>query len=287
MELTQLKQFKAVARKNSISLAAKELHISQPALSTAIKKLEQEFGLPLFDHAGNKIQLNEAGKIAQKYVNTILEQSDEMKNELNRYARRNGKIRLGFCDQGPMWYCVPKLFMVSDRLDYEYYTMPVDECGFLRSGRYHILVSSRHLDGADIISQPLILERKYLSVAPGHPLSKEKSLSAKDPRIHAILLFVLHGTFDRLQAPFWDDLKDQITITETTDYFLFSQMLKNPEIVTTTTEIVKHYRNDGADRVLIPLTDPELTIHYHISYLKSEKKRLEEMITLIQHSAVL
>ena len=44
MELTQLKQFKTVAEKNSISLASRELHISQPALSTAIKKLEQELG---------------------------------------------------------------------------------------------------------------------------------------------------------------------------------------------------------------------------------------------------
>ena len=65
------------------------------------------------------------------------------------------------------------------------------------------------------------------------------------------------------------------------------QMLKAPEVITTTTEIVQHYRNDGADRVLIPLTDPELTIHYHISYLKAEEKRLDEMIHFLEHSAEL
>lgn len=46
MELTQLKQFKAVARKNSVSLAAKELHISQPALSTAIKNWNRSLTCP-------------------------------------------------------------------------------------------------------------------------------------------------------------------------------------------------------------------------------------------------
>lgn len=122
MELTQLRQFKAVAEKNSISAAATELHISQPALSTAVKKLEQEFGLSLFEHAGNKIRLNEAGKIALRHANAILLQSDQMKTELTEYASRTSRIRLGFCDQGPMWYCVPKLSMISDRMDYDYCT---------------------------------------------------------------------------------------------------------------------------------------------------------------------
>lgn len=127
MELTQLKQFKTVAEKNSISLAARELHISQPALSTAIKKLEQELGLPLFEHAGNRIRLNEAGKIALRYTNAILSQSDQLKTELTEYARRSSCIRLGFCDHGPLWYCIPRLSMISSQFEYSYYTMPVDE----------------------------------------------------------------------------------------------------------------------------------------------------------------
>lgn len=287
MELTQLKQFKTVAEKNSISLAARELHISQPALSTAIKKLEQELGLPLFEHAGNRIRLNEAGKIALRYTNAILSQSDQLKTELNEYARRNASIRLGFCDQGPLWYCIPKLSMVSNQFEYSYYTMPVDETALLRSGRYDILISSGRLDAPDIISRSFIRERIYLSVSASHPLAGESSLSVRDPRIGSILLFVLNGTFDKVQAPFWDSLKGQLNITRTTDYFLFSQMIKDPEVITTTTEIVQHYRNDGPDRVLIPLTNPELTIHYHISYLKSEEKRLDEMIHFLERSAEL
>lgn len=287
MELTQLKQFKTVAEKNSISLAARELHISQPALSTAIKKLEQELGLPLFEHAGNRIRLNEAGKIALRYTNAILSQSDQLKTELTEYARRSSCIRLGFCDQGPLWYCIPKLSMVSSQFEYSYYTMPVDETALLRSGRYDILISSGRLDAPDIISRSFIRERIYLSVSASHPLAGESSLSVRDPRIGSILLFILNGTFDKVQAPFWNSLKGQLNITRTTDYFLFSQMIKDPEVITTTTEIVRHYRNDGADRVLVPLTDPELTIHYHISYLKAEEKRLDEMIHFLEHSAEL
>ncbi len=94
-------------KKLHLQPAATQLDFSEPALSTAIKKLEQEFGLPLFEHAGNKIRLNEAGKIALRHANAILLQSDQMKTELTEYASRSSRIRLGFCDQGPMWYCVP------------------------------------------------------------------------------------------------------------------------------------------------------------------------------------
>ena len=58
MELTQLIQFKAIAENNSISIASKKLHISQPALSTSLKKLETELEIQLFDHTKNKIILN-------------------------------------------------------------------------------------------------------------------------------------------------------------------------------------------------------------------------------------
>lgn len=193
--------------------------------------------------------------------------------------------RLGFCDQGPMWYCVPKLSVVNEQLSYDYYTMPLEEEVLLRSGRYDILVSSDYLDAPDIVSRPFLHEKKYLSVAASHPLAGETSISARDPRIKSILLFILNGTFDKKQMPFWDSVKEQTNITTTTDYFLFSQMIKDPKIITTTTELVKHYRNDGSDRVLIPLTDPNLTIDYHISYLKSEEQRLKEMILLLEHSA--
>lgn len=115
--------------------------------------------------------------------------------------------RLGFCDQGPMWYCVPKLSVINEQLSYDYYTMPLEEEVLLRSGRYDILVSSDYLDAPDIVSRPFLHEKKYLSVAASHPLAGETSISARDPRIKSILLSILNGTFDKKQMPFWDSVK--------------------------------------------------------------------------------
>lgn len=82
----QLKLFEAVARNSSFTRASEELHLTQPAVSTQIKQLEEEVGTPLFEHMGKKIFLTEAGRemyefsrsIAQKFtdVQMVL---DEMK----------------------------------------------------------------------------------------------------------------------------------------------------------------------------------------------------------------
>ena len=68
MELNQLHYFVAVARCENITRAAKELFITQPALSRVILRLEQELGTPLFDRHGGRVTLNEHGKAFLRYV---------------------------------------------------------------------------------------------------------------------------------------------------------------------------------------------------------------------------
>ncbi|MDP2027489.1 LysR family transcriptional regulator [Sulfuriferula sp.] len=84
--LRQLQLFEAVARNASFTRAAEEMHLTQPAVSTQVKQLEEDVGTPLFEHMGRKIFLTEAGRemyefsrnIAQKFtdIGMVL---DEMK----------------------------------------------------------------------------------------------------------------------------------------------------------------------------------------------------------------
>lgn len=72
MELLQLRYFERVAAHESLTLAAKELHITQPALSNAIIRLEQELGVKLFDRTGRTLQLNAQGVYMLSKVKKIL-----------------------------------------------------------------------------------------------------------------------------------------------------------------------------------------------------------------------
>ncbi len=77
LTLRQLQVFEAVARNLSFSKAARELHLSQPAVSMQVKLLEESVGLPLFEQLGKKIFMTEAGREMFHYSKTIAEQLHE------------------------------------------------------------------------------------------------------------------------------------------------------------------------------------------------------------------
>lgn len=77
MELTQLRQFCLAARSGNITKSAAELHISQPALSNAIARLEAELGVHLFTRTGNRIVLNPSGALFLSYVESGITSIDE------------------------------------------------------------------------------------------------------------------------------------------------------------------------------------------------------------------
>ncbi|MEI7670548.1 MAG: LysR family transcriptional regulator [Deltaproteobacteria bacterium] len=73
MDLHYLKIFHASASRLSISRAAEELHLSQPAVSIQIKRLEEVLRLKLFDRIGRKIYLTQNGEILYKYTTKIFD----------------------------------------------------------------------------------------------------------------------------------------------------------------------------------------------------------------------
>ncbi|MDO4564750.1 MAG: LysR family transcriptional regulator [Clostridia bacterium] len=85
MEIRVLQYFLAVAREQSISAAAKSLHLSQPTLSTQLKNLEAELGKQLLIRGGNgsrKVLLTEEGRVLRKRAEEIMELVQKAEQEL-------------------------------------------------------------------------------------------------------------------------------------------------------------------------------------------------------------
>ena len=77
MNSEQLRQFKTIAECKNITMAAKRLYITQPALSTALKKLEDELGTSLFERKGRTLVITEAGERLLGYANRIIGLMDD------------------------------------------------------------------------------------------------------------------------------------------------------------------------------------------------------------------
>ncbi|MBE6930571.1 MAG: LysR family transcriptional regulator [Ruminococcaceae bacterium] len=87
MELTQIRYFLELARTEHMTKSAETLHIAQPALSQAIKRLEESVGVPLFAPKGRGIVLTEYGRYLQNKLEPVMEQIDALPGELQMMAK--------------------------------------------------------------------------------------------------------------------------------------------------------------------------------------------------------
>lgn len=88
MELHQLRYFLAIAEHSSIVKASERLHVSQSALSVALKDLEHELGFPLFDRTGRRLRINGNGRYFAEQVHaafaTISDAQESITHDLEK-----------------------------------------------------------------------------------------------------------------------------------------------------------------------------------------------------------
>ena len=108
--LRQLKVFETVARLSSHSRAAEELHLTQPAVSTQIRKLEEHAGLPLFEQLGKKIYLTAAGTELLHHSRMIIAQFLEAEEAMTHLKGvTGGRLNVAVISAGD--YFLPRLLV--------------------------------------------------------------------------------------------------------------------------------------------------------------------------------
>ncbi len=94
MELREIVSFYHVARLHSVSKAARKLELGQPTVTTHLRKLEDEFGITLFDRIKRPIQLTSDGFTFLELINPIVESVDTLKTQMD-YTERRGSLHIG------------------------------------------------------------------------------------------------------------------------------------------------------------------------------------------------
>src|ERR1044071_2205760 len=94
--------FYVIAKSGSIAKACETLFLSQPAVSTQLKQLEQSLGSPLFERKKQRLYLTEQGRFVLDYAESIFEMGQELKDNLKGHAQTARlTIRLGILSGTP------------------------------------------------------------------------------------------------------------------------------------------------------------------------------------------
>lgn len=97
IEIHLFEQLAAFASCGTLSAAAEQLHISQPALSRSMKRLEDELGVNLFDRQKSRLTLNENGELTVRYARNLLMQERTMIEQIQEFDRKKRTISVGSC----------------------------------------------------------------------------------------------------------------------------------------------------------------------------------------------
>ena len=95
MKIIQLQYFAEVVKTNNISKAAKNLYVSQPAISAAIRELEKEFNTSLFIRYNNQLTLTDEGHYLYRLSLDLLENFDKVQTDMFNYLKKTEILKLG------------------------------------------------------------------------------------------------------------------------------------------------------------------------------------------------
>ena len=95
MKLTQLQYYIAACQHNNITAAAKDLHISQPSISNAIRDLEQEFGVELLCRTNKILSRTQEGEYFYRRAADLIAQLDLLKQQMCDFGMQKNNIRIG------------------------------------------------------------------------------------------------------------------------------------------------------------------------------------------------
>ena len=193
MTLTELKYIVAVAREHHFGRAAEACFVSQPTLSVAIRKLEDELGVVLFERGGSEITVTDIGQRIVTQAQKVLEEAAIIK-EIARQGEDPlaGPLRVGIIYTiAP--YLLPRL--VPTQVEQtpqmplvlqENYTTRLLE--LLRQGELDCAIVALPIPDTGLVVEPLYDEPFFVAVPVQHPWAKRNRIAAEELKDETMLL---------------------------------------------------------------------------------------------------
>ncbi len=226
MEFRHLRYFVAVAEEESLTRAAKKLHVSQPTLSRQIADLEDELGVALFDHGARTIGLTGVGRVFLEEARAVLQRGDLAVQMIRAVAGgQRGEINVGYAPS-PTVELLPQILRLFQESNPDIRVQLHDTSGAetiagLHSGALDLALTVQGLQKtmAGLTFEELRRYALCVAIPAGHPLAAARKVSLKQLLNEPFIAYSradyhdYHAMLAQLFAP----LRRQPTIAEEHD----------------------------------------------------------------------
>jgi DNA-binding transcriptional LysR family regulator len=185
MNMDYLQTFREVAKWNSFTKAGEMLGYAQSSVTTQIKKLEEEFGVILFERWGGKIKLTQAGVQLLEYANKIINLLEEAKQNLSEQTELSGTLSIGTIESIVGFYLPPYLQAFKNKHPKVNLLLQQGICkGLLKGikeGKYDLaIILDKKQEDPDLHFITIKEEQLVLVAKPDHHLVRFDNVSIKD-----------------------------------------------------------------------------------------------------------
>ena len=181
INLNQLRAFYQVAKCQNVSLAAKQLFVSQPAVTAQVKLFEESCGLKLFKKKGRTLVMTDEGKTLFNYAKKIFETEKKIEDAVAQMKElKKGNLKLGSARTYARYF-IPFL-LTGFRETYPHIKIHLDEGSSremvqsLIELKNEVVIIARADDNSHIAYIPFSREELVLILTPGHRLANEDRL---------------------------------------------------------------------------------------------------------------
>lgn len=276
IEFSQLEMLIAFADARTLSKAAETLHLSQPTLTRAMKQLEEEFRVPLFEHRKNRLTLNENGLLAVELARKLWKEADDMVERVRSFDRAKHTLSVGACAPAPLWDLLPRLSSLYSRVTIgSELRDSQDLIQGLNDGTYQIIVLPELVENHDWLALPWGEEHLFFSLPRSHPLAHRQGLEMRELDGENMLVFNDIGFWHELHMGKMPNSRFLLQ----NDRFSFDELVSSSVLPCFTTDLsMERNTTDYSGRVNIPVLDPEANATYYCYLLRTEQERLQAFL---------
>ena len=266
-----LEYFLAFYEEGTLLKASEKLHISQPSLTKAMQKLEEELDISLFERSPNRLQLNENAKILVDYMKDIISLNERLLEKSQELKKKEATLKIGMTALGPTFRYPAFFYFQQDKYHYQLQIEDENSCiKKIKNDELDIAFINSLYSDQECETKLIATEHLYISLPKTHFLAKKnKPVTFQKIDGQSFLVIKELGIWENVLHKHLQ--KSRFFFQEGRD---IQEVIDASSMPAFATNITMNFRAHS-DRVFLPIEEEDACINFYALYRKKNKKYLE------------
>lgn len=278
-----LEELVTFSKLGTLAATAEELMVTQPTVTRGMQKLEDELNVKIFDRQPNHISLTKTGILAAKEAQKVLNQNRSFIQTIQAYEASHTTIKVGSVAPGPIIVLhsindIPDNVVVNDDLLQQSAVI-----GDLENRSFSAILSNKEIMTDSIESRFIGSEQLSVNLDKFTYLANKNSVKFEELKGMSFIVINDIGIWKQIIQ---DNIPDaKFLYQEQYDAFQeITQYSNFPYFSTNISKSSDHLPAQDDDRVKIPISDDASKMDFYVSYLKSQKSKVNPLIKLMSQT---